>query len=95
VLDLEKVPIRWPDPADLRAEVMANALIASPVASRQYIAALKLALDRAHTIDELITELYQAGVTFGQNGAGEAGGLLWALADAIGDSLYERGEVDR
>jgi hypothetical protein len=72
---------------------MANALIASPVATRQYIQALKVALDVARTSDELVTELYHAGVTFGQNGAPEAAGLLWSLADAVRDSLAEAEEV--
>jgi hypothetical protein len=93
---LEGVPVRWPDPTDLRAEVMAAALIASPVATRQYVEGLKLALDRSSTIDELLDELYRAGIFFCQHQAGaEAGGLLLDLAGAIGDSLYEREAVAR
>jgi hypothetical protein len=89
------VPVRWPDPTDLRAEVMAAALIASPVATRQYVEGLKLALDRSSTIDELLDELYRAGICFAQHHASEAGGLLLDLAGAIGDSLYEREAVAR
>jgi hypothetical protein len=74
---------------------MANALIASPIASRQFVGALNLALDRARTIDEAITELYQVGATLGQNGAPEAAGLCWSTADAIRDSLAEREEARR
>jgi hypothetical protein len=74
---------------------MANALIASPVASRQYVKALNAALDRAVSIDELITRLYEEGASHGQHGAPEAAGLLWSLADAIKDSLAEAEEADR
>jgi AmiR/NasT family two-component response regulator len=94
--DVESMPaVRWPDPTDLRAEVVATALIASPVATRQYIEALKLALDRAHSSDELVGELYQAGVIAGQKRAAEAAGLLWSTADAIRASLSEAEEVAR
>jgi hypothetical protein len=92
---LDGIPIRWPDPGDLRSEVLAGALIASPVATRQYIGGLKLALDRSATIDQLLDELYRAGIHFAQHHAAEAGGLLLDLAGAIGDSLYEREAVGR
>jgi hypothetical protein len=85
------VAVRWPDPPDLRAEVMSSALLASPLAARQYVAALHVALDRADTLDAVVTELYAAGAVFGQHGASEAAGLLWALADAIRASLDTEG----
>jgi hypothetical protein len=75
--------VRWPDPPDLRAQVIADALLASPTAARQYAAALRVALDRAGDIRELATELYRAGAVFGQHDASEAAGLLWQLGDAI------------
>jgi hypothetical protein len=74
---------------------MAPALIASPVACRQYIDGLKLALDRATTCDELVTALYETGAYFGAHGGPEAAGLLWTLADAVRDSLNGWGEVSR
>ena len=84
------VPVRWPDGGDLMGEVMANALLASPVAARQYIDGLKVALDHAASADELVHELYRAGAQFGQHSGGsEAGGLLWSTAGALADSLLE------
>jgi hypothetical protein len=97
--DVDPVPIRWPDPPnDLAAEALANVLLASPAAGRLYIEALKVALNTATTTDGLVTELYRAGVVFGQKGGpdgAEAGGLLWALADALRDSLNDWAEVAR
>jgi hypothetical protein len=89
LLEVEPVDaaVRWPDPPDLRAQVIADALLASPVAARQYAAVLRVALDRADHIGELVTELYRAGAAAGQHDASEAGGLLWGLADAITASL--------
>jgi hypothetical protein len=68
---------------------MADALIASPVATRQYIDGLKAALDQAATTDELVGQLYATGARLGQHGAVEAAGLLWSLAGAVYDSLLE------
>jgi hypothetical protein len=84
-------PVRWPDGPDLRAEVIANALLASPVATRQYVEVLGACLDRVEALDDLAAELYQAGAWFGGHGGGEVAGLLWQLADAIADSLNQKG----
>jgi hypothetical protein len=83
------VPVVWPAPTDLSAEVMANALLATPVASRQYVRGLERALNESTTTDELITALYETGAYFGGHGAPEAAGLLWDTAAAVQDSVYE------
>jgi hypothetical protein len=88
-----EAPVRWPDGPDLPAEVMANALLASPVGGRQYVEALRLCLDRSDTISDLVAELYTAGAYFGAHGGEECAALLWSLADAITASLDQ--EVDR
>jgi hypothetical protein len=84
-------PVRWPDAADLRAEVIAGALVASPAATRAYIETVAGCLDRAEDLDSLAGELYTAGAYCGGHGGGELAGLLFQLAD----TFEERTERDR
>jgi hypothetical protein len=87
-------PVRWPDGPDLKAEVIAAALIASPTATRQFIDTLAACLDANNTLDDLAAGLYQAGAYMGQHGGEEVAGLLWQLADAITASLNQEGPAD-
>jgi hypothetical protein len=59
--------------------VIVAALVASPVATRQYVETLPVCLDRAQTLKALIAMLYQAGAYMGSHGGAEVVGLLWQL----------------
>jgi hypothetical protein len=75
---------------------MADALIASPVATRQYLDGLRTALDRAgDSLDQLVTELVRVAVHLGQHRSPEPAGLLLSLSDAVRDVLCEREVVGR
>jgi hypothetical protein len=80
-------PVRWPDGPDLRAEVMAAGLLASPAGGRTFAGVLRLALDRADTLAALAGELYAAGAYLGQHDEPEAAALVWDLADAVTAAL--------
>jgi hypothetical protein len=75
---------------------MCAALISSPVATRQYVDGLALALDRAgDSLDQLVTELIRIAVHLGQHRSPEPAGLLFSLSDAVRDVLAEREVVGR
>jgi hypothetical protein len=82
-------PIRWPDPADPAAELIAAVLLASPVAADQFLATRAVVFEHARSLHDRVRLLFEAGAYCGGRGAPEVAGLLWDEADRV------RAEVER
>lgn len=81
-LEAPATAILWPDPPDLKSQLVASVLVLSPRASRLAVGALEVALAEG-SLDDAITRLYELGAQWGQRGEHEAAGGCWELADVI------------
>jgi hypothetical protein len=77
--------VRWPDPPDVHAELVAVLLLASPETAARVVATLQVLLEQAEGLGEFLDHVDAVAIRFGQDGDGET---CAALLD-IGDRLRE------
>jgi hypothetical protein len=81
-------PVRWPDPPDVHAELVAVLLLASPPTAERVVVTLRVLVEQAEGLGEFLARLDSIGVRFGQDGDGETCAALLG----IGDVLHEWGD---
>ena len=77
--------VRWPDPPDIHAELLAVLLLASPETTQRVVVTLQVLLEQADGLGEFLVRLDAVAIRFGMVSDGET---CAALLD-IGDRLRE------
>jgi hypothetical protein len=74
--------VRWPDPPDIGAELVATLLLASPRTAARVRRTLRVLVERADTLTELVDGLDAAAICrYGQAGDGETAAALLDISD--------------
>jgi hypothetical protein len=77
------VPVRWPDPPDVDAELVAAVLTSSPEAGQRIRVAVETLLESAGGLGEFVAALDAVAIRFGQAGDGETCAALLDLSTVI------------
>jgi hypothetical protein len=75
--------IRWPDPPDVHAELVAILLTASPPTVERVVGTLRILVDGADTLTQLVDALDVIAIRFGQDGDGETCAALLDVSDRL------------
>jgi hypothetical protein len=80
--------VRWPDPPDIHAELVAILLTASPPTADRVVETLRILVDDADTLTQLVDRLDVMAIRFGQDDDTETCAALLE----VGDRLREWGD---
>jgi hypothetical protein len=75
--------IRWPDEVDIHAELVSVVMLASPPTGSRVVETLRVLVEGADSLGELVDGLDVMAIRFGQDGDGETCGALLELGDRI------------